>query len=112
MSRQAEPVPAWLLAWRAKQGLSVPQSLPTATAVAELLPMPPTPRADKQRFVEPRCWPYDNGSRREPVLDTDQNPPRGVRYVGWRACLRCRRPYFSPGVQGVRLCFPCKDQHQ
>lgn len=47
--------------------------------------------------------------RREPVLDRNYDPPRVVRYVGWRPCLRCGRKFFSRDVAGVRMCIPCKD---
>ena len=40
-------------------------------------------------IIEPAPWDYDGGKRREPVLDTDQIPPRVVRRVGWHRCLRC-----------------------
>lgn len=55
-------------------------------------------------FVEPKAWSYDGGVRREPVLDTDFNPPRVVRKVGWRHCMRCKRPFFSEDVIALRLC--------
>jgi hypothetical protein len=73
---------------------------------------PPPVKADSLGFVEPEEWPVDNGHRREPVLDADRTPPRVVRYVGWRSCLRCRKPFFSRDVQRVRLCDPCKEWGQ
>jgi hypothetical protein len=41
--------------------------------------------------------------RREPVLDHDYHPPRLVRCVGWRRCMRCSEPFWSEDV--VRLCL-------
>lgn len=57
-----------------------------------------------QGFVEPRMWPQDDGTRREPVLDADHKPPLVVRYVGWRKCMRCGRLFWSDDVQRLRLC--------
>ncbi len=103
------PVPEWLALWREQQRVSAPAQ-PVAT------PSTPEPRTTARTrgagalgFVEPKEWPWDGGTRREPVLDTDHNPPRVVRHVGWRSCLRCRRPFFSPDVTRVRMCTPCKD---
>lgn len=59
-------------------------------------------------FQEPDPWPFDQCRRREPVLDLDHNPPRIVREVGWRFCMRCSRPYFSADVVRLRLCDSCK----
>ena len=53
-------------------------------------------------------WLYDGGARREPVLDTDHNPPLVVRKVGWCRCLRCRKPFFSQNVAAQRLCVLCR----
>lgn len=59
-------------------------------------------------IVEPDQWdPADD--RRVPVLDRNYDPPRVVRYVGWRPCIRCGRKFFSRDVAGVRMCLPCKD---
>jgi hypothetical protein len=55
-------------------------------------------------IVEPQRWSYDGGLRREPVLDTDFSPPRVVRKVGWRSCMRCKQPFFSEDVIALRLC--------
>lgn len=57
-----------------------------------------------QGFVEPRMWPQDDGARREPVMDMDAKPPRAVRYVGWRKCMRCGQLFWSEDVQRLRLC--------
>ena len=59
-------------------------------------------------FQEPKRWPFDQCRRREPVLDLDHNPPRIVRDVGWRLCLRCRALFASPEVVAIRLCDSCK----
>jgi hypothetical protein len=55
-------------------------------------------------FVEPERWDYDGGERREFVLDMDFNPPRIVREVGWRPCLKCGKPFFTEDVVRLRLC--------
>ena len=55
-------------------------------------------------FSEPDRWAFDQCKRREPVLDHDHNPPRVVRRVGWQRCLRCRQPFWSEDVVGLRLC--------
>lgn len=62
-----------------------------------------------QGFIEPRMWPQDGGTRREPMMDMDVKPPRAVRYVGWRPCSCCGKKFFSRDVAGIRLCGSCKD---
>ncbi len=59
-------------------------------------------------IVEPVYWPQRD-DRREPVLDPNYDPPRVIRYVGWRPCTCCGHKFFSRDVAGVRLCGPCKD---
>ena len=59
-----------------------------------------------QGFIEPRMWPQDDGARREPVMDMDAKPPRAVRYVGWRKCMRCGQLFWSEDVLRLRLCTP------
>lgn len=59
-------------------------------------------------FREPKEWKFDGGKRREPVLDLDHNPPRVVRMVGWRMCMRCSTPFWSGDVVRVRMCGECK----
>lgn len=61
-----------------------------------------------QGFSEPKAWAFDGGARREPVLDMDLNPPRVVRQVGWRCCMRCAKPFFSDDVKALRICGGCK----
>ncbi len=102
-------VPEWLAAWRERQGLSEPAQVADAPSAPERGQVARTPRSGWQGFLEPRQWPCDDGTRREAVIDTDLNPPPVVRYVGWRSCMRCRRPYFSPDVARVRMCTPCKE---
>lgn len=58
-------------------------------------------------LVEPKPWPRDEGLRREPVIDPNFEPPRVVRLVGWRRCMRCEAMFFSPDVRGVRLHENC-----
>lgn len=59
-------------------------------------------------IIEPAQW-HPADDKRVPVLDRNCDPPRVVRYVGWRACIRCGRKFFSRDVAGVRMCLPCKD---
>lgn len=59
-------------------------------------------------MVEPDRWEFDGDmSRRVPVLDHNYDPPLVVRRVGWRRCLRCRRPMFSEDVVAIRSCWHC-----
>lgn len=76
-------------------------------------PVPPTmPRRRGGRwdtgFEEPEPWAWDGGKRREAVLDTDHMPPRIVRRVGWRVCMKCGAPYWSDDVVKIRMCSNCK----
>ena len=59
-------------------------------------------------FIEPKPWDNDGGVRREPVIDTDHRPPRVVRFVGWRSCMCCRRPFWSEDTKQLRMCGGCK----
>ena len=59
-------------------------------------------------IIEPAQWPQRN-DKRVPVLGTNFDPPRVVRYVGWRPCTCCGKKFFSRDVAGVRMCLPCKD---
>lgn len=59
-------------------------------------------------IVEPATWAWDGGKRRAQVLDHDHNPPRVVRFVGWRTCLKCANPFFSDDTTKIRLCQRCK----
>lgn len=61
-------------------------------------------------IIEPEQWAYDGGKRREPVLDEDFYPPRVVRYVGWRCCMKCAKTFFSADMVRVRLCPPCHNR--
>lgn len=109
------PAPAWLTAYRegrtgqpAAQPLNQREQPPTPRPA----PAPPAAPAqasvrrvvNSQGFSEPQQWQFDGFERREPVLDTDHNPPRVVRQVGWQRCMRCRKPFFSEDVVGQRLC--------
>jgi hypothetical protein len=98
----AEAVPAWLAAWHEQRGQPQPKSAAVPVKRERQRPAPP-PRT-VSGIIEPQRWPYDGGVRRESVLDTDFHPPRVVRNVGWRACLKCKRPFFSDDVLGLRLC--------
>lgn len=109
MTTHVNLVPEWLSAWRERQGVSAPAQPVAAPSTPEQARAARTPRPDSQGFLEPRDWPCDDGTRREAVLDTDHNPPRVVRFVGWQPCMRCRRQYFSPDVARVRMCVACKE---
>lgn len=64
-------------------------------------------RDEGRDIVEPRKWsPPDD--KRVPVLDRNCNPPRVIRYVGWRECVCCDHKFFSTDVQRVRMCDDCK----
>lgn len=84
----AEPVPAWLQAWRERG--PAPPAQPRKqhgqgctgggvrkAAVAEAA-RPAAPKRNWQGFVIPEAWPNDGGARREPVIDMDHTPPRVV----------------------------------
>lgn len=119
----AEAPPAWLVAWRERgcqpvrgpappaqrekgtgQGCSTPKR--RASAVAEAY----GPRSNYRGLIEPERWPDDGGRRRGAVLDTDHNPPRVVRRVGWKRCIRCRSPFWSEDVQRLHMCGGCKGE--
>ena len=57
-------------------------------------------------IIEPQMWPCDDHTRREPVIDPLDG--RLIRFVGWRACMCCKRPFFSADVKRVRICNLCK----
>jgi hypothetical protein len=59
-------------------------------------------------IIEPQAWLNDNGARREPVIDHNDQPPRVVRLVGWRKCISCVKFFFSRDVCGIRICDCCK----
>lgn len=113
--------PAWLVAYHAERGSSVPTPSPpkpppppkAAPVVIKRPPPPPPVRPRGQAaaigIIEPEAWKYDGGVRREPVVDADHKPPRIVRKVGWHHCLKCRRPYFSEDVVRQRMCDPCRE---
>ena len=108
--------PAWLVAWRQKaptapaQPSTQPQAAPRqggSTPKAKRGLPPPLLSAG---FREPRfeAWKFDGCKRREPVLDLDHTPPRVVRKVGWRVCMKCASPFWSVDVIRVRMCETCK----
>jgi hypothetical protein len=107
--------PAWLQRWRGEDAAKQPAqpglqrqsqgaSRGSGSASDQRVA---TPRVNTG-FSEPEPWAYDGGKRREPVLDMDRNPPRVVRFVGWRSCLKCSRPYWSEDVTRLRMCNGCK----
>lgn len=54
-------------------------------------------------------WP-DNG-RVEVVTDPNwlvNGEPRVVRKIAWRACMCCKRRFFSQDIAKVRICDYCK----
>ncbi len=58
---------------------------------------------------EPLQWQFVEGdTRREPVLDHNFEPPRVVRYVGYRKCMSCPKYFFSLDVVRMRMCECCK----
>lgn len=63
-----------------------------------------------REIPEPHQWPDDGGIRCAEVVDPNFNPPRVVRCVGWRQCMRCHKSFFSHDIQRLRLCGPCKGQ--
>lgn len=101
------PVPAWLTAWREGRVCRA-AAAPVATPAAPAPITAPAPGVSRHTnpmgFSVPEPWACDNGQRREPVLDTDFNPPRVVSQVGWVSCLRCRTMFFSRDVVRLRLC--------
>lgn len=112
MTAATEPPPAWLVAYREQQAGPTPPAAPkVCRAHATPTPKPYTAglaRAESQGFSLPKQWPSDGCVRREPVYDTDHRPPRVVRHVGWRSCLRCQQDYFSQDVVAQRLCASCR----
>ncbi len=60
-----------------------------------------------KELVEPDRWEFDGCARRAPVVDTNFDPPRLVRRVGWVMCMCCSRPHFSPDVARARMCVEC-----
>lgn len=58
-------------------------------------------------FIEPKTWPRDDHTRREPVIDPLDG--RVIRLVGWRGCMCCQRSFFSADVKRVRICGECKE---
>lgn len=59
-------------------------------------------------IVEPEWFPLESEPKRVAVLDHNFNPPRVVRYVGWRRCMSCRSQFLSPDVVRIRMCEMCK----
>jgi hypothetical protein len=112
MTTAAEAPPAWLVAYREQQAGPTPTPAPKARralATPTLKPYTAGPaRAESQGFSLPKQWPYDGCVHREPVYDTDHRPPRVVRRVGWRDCLRCRQHYFSEDIVAQRMCAGCR----
>ena len=93
--------PAWLANWQPQQTnhRSRPQVAPKPKPVPNL-----KAAANPYGFVIPQRWPQDGGARREPVLDVVFDPPRVVRHVGWKKCMRCGKWFFSEDVARLRMC--------
>jgi hypothetical protein len=115
--------PAWLAAWReggcqpvraaaspAQRDKRTRQGCSGGSATVSALAAAQRPKANWNGFIEPDLWPDDGGVRREPVLDADHNPPRVVRQVGWRRCIRCRSSFWSEDVQRLYMCDGCKGE--
>jgi hypothetical protein len=127
--------PAWLVAWReanpeaaaaadakgevaqaaadartAARAAAAPQprSQGDSSKRPKLAPLPAPVSKWGQGFSEPAQWGFDHCKRREPVLDYDHNPPRVVRFVGWRICMKCSKPFFSDDIIALRMCAGCK----
>jgi hypothetical protein len=62
-------------------------------------------------FLIPVTWAFDGDlKRRAPVLDA-VNANRVARMVGWRKCLLCKKPFFSPDVKNVHICGTFHSQY-
>ena len=102
--------PPWLAAWRARGCKPLTQPQPPPTPAPAPKPAPVAVQDGVQRTVntlgysEPAPWPFDGFDRREAVLDSDLNPPRVVRKVGWQRCMRCHKPFWSEDVMRLRMC--------
>lgn len=113
-------VPSWLANWRARSARPPTQPAPApAPAAALTLPAAPAQAVVRRHvnglgYSEPVPWRFDGCARREAVLDTDHNPPRVVRRVGWQRCMKCSKPFWSDDVVRLRLCDGhdggCRDQ--
>ena len=112
-------VPAWLQQWQANHPHGAAQGVqqqrqrssgggwqPKPRAAVA----PPAVRPDSYGFTEPTPWAWDGGVRRGEVLDHDSKPPRVVRLVGWRVCMKCSKPFWSGDVRRLRLCNGCKSK--
>ena len=113
-----EPVPAWLANWRENTLAAAAQRDKHKKRGNTPKPKAPAVASAQHRggntygFIVPERWPNDGGVRRESVLDTDHNPPRVVRKVGWQRCIACGSPFFSEDVIALRLCdgaSSCRD---
>ena len=94
--------PAWLANWQPRP--TKHRSGPQVASKAAVQSAPAKPKANYQGFIIPERWPCDNGTRREPVMDMDTDPPRIGRYVGWKKCMRCGKWFFSEDVTRLRMC--------
>jgi hypothetical protein len=55
-------------------------------------------------FLVPKQWIFDGDYRRRaPVLDS-LNGNRVARLVGYKRCLICKKPFFSPDVKNIYIC--------
>ena len=55
-------------------------------------------------FLVPKRWDFDGDlKRRAPVLDKI-NGNRVARLVGYKRCLICKKPFFSPDVKHIFIC--------
>lgn len=108
-----EQAPAWLVAWR--EGRTAPAA--PAQSQAGVAQGDSTGKRKRKRapvlllgqlIKEPTPWKWDGGVRREAVLDHDHDPPRVIRKVGWRVCMRCSTPFFSDDVVKLRMFDECK----
>lgn len=57
---------------------------------------------------EPRRWRFDGDIiAKTPVVDPLCSPPKVIRYVGYRSCLKCERPFWTEAVGRIRCCSYC-----
>lgn len=58
-------------------------------------------------IAEPKPWEFDGDEkRRVPVIDPFDG--RVIRYVGFKRCMSCTKPFWSEDVSRLRLCIRCK----
>lgn len=57
---------------------------------------------------EPKRWAYDGDLvTKKPVIDPMCSPPKVIRFVGYRLCLKCKHPFWTESVGRIRSCWLC-----